>query len=170
MATRVYRSMPTIAEMRLAGSGSVEDVAQVEAGKVIGAIATVGAYNSVVFDDPVTVAVISQCYGGWVKLCSEITEDKKAIFLGQFRKMYVAYKNQGVRAASPKMAGMVERDNSAMGMIEHIPPPVFVGDHEKGQRLLEMCAPENRREIGTKQNLRQLTANIGKGAKTNAGI
>lgn len=163
IATRVYRNMPTVAEFKQALVGNVEDVAQVEAGKVLNAIATVGVYNSVVFDDPFTVAVISQGYGGWIKLCSEMTEDKKGVFLGQFRKMYVAYRNRGVRAEIPKLPGLLERDNCANGLLEYVPEHVFVGDPVKCRRLLSLAEKDKPKEIGMKQNVKQLTGMVGKG-------
>lgn len=51
--------------------GFVEDKAIVEVGKVLEAVRKHGAYWSVVFDVPVTQAVIARAYGGWARLCYE---------------------------------------------------------------------------------------------------
>ena len=62
---RKYTTMPTVADfLEHISGGSAEDKAEVEAGKVLTAIGRHGGYASVVFDDPVTQAVIVQAYGG----------------------------------------------------------------------------------------------------------
>jgi hypothetical protein len=70
----------------------------VEAGKVLTAIARHGGYASVVFDDPVTQAVIVQAYGSWVKLCEECgVEEPEKWFRKDFAKTWAAYSRQGVQ-------------------------------------------------------------------------
>jgi hypothetical protein len=157
MATRVYKGMPTIAELRNAASGQVEDIAQVEAGKVLSAISSVGAYNSVAFDNPTTTAVIRQIYGGWVKLCQELTEEKKSVFIGQFRKAFVAYARQGISERG-HMAGIVEGENRAAGYLEHVPPPVIIGDKRAALRL---AAPSRDVEAEAAPEVMRLVAGIG---------
>ena len=89
MATRKYTSMPTPADfLEHLGGGSMEDRAEVEAGKVLQAIGRYGGYASVVFDDPTTQAVIVQAYGGWVQMCG--VEESEKWFRINFAKTWAA--------------------------------------------------------------------------------
>lgn len=45
--------------------GFVEDRAIIEVSKVLEAVRQHGAYSNVIFDSPVTQAVIARAYGGW---------------------------------------------------------------------------------------------------------
>ena len=138
MATRKYTSMPTPADfLEHISGGSAEDKAEVEAGKVLTAIAKHGGYASVAFDDPVTQAVIVQAYGGWVKLCEECgAEEPEKWFRKDFAKTWSAYSRQGVRLFG-HLPGRTEIANHASGWLEHIPAPALVGDHAKALAVLE---------------------------------
>ena len=135
---RKYTSMPTVADfLEHLNGGSAEDKAEVEAGKVLTAIATHGGYASVVFDDPVTQAVIVQAYGGWVKLCEECgAEEPEKWFRKDFAKTWAAYGRQGVRLFG-HLPGRTEITNHASGWLKHIPAPVLVGDLGKALAVLE---------------------------------
>ena len=91
--------MPTVADfLEHMSGGAVEDMAEVEAGKVLAAIGEHGSYASVVFDDPVTQAVIVRAYGGWVKLCAECgAQESEKWFRKDFAKTWAAYSRQGIR-------------------------------------------------------------------------
>jgi hypothetical protein len=135
LSSRKYRGMPTVAEMlEHLGGGSVEDRAEVEAGKVLQAISQHGGYASVCFDDPVTQAVIQAGFGGWRRLCEEQKEADRKWFVKDFAKMYRAYTSQGVQRHGA-LAGLVEIDNCARGMAA--PKPVLIGDEEKARLVLE---------------------------------
>ncbi|MDL2272834.1 DUF6475 domain-containing protein [Desulfovibrio sp. OttesenSCG-928-I05] len=138
MATRKYTSMPTPADfLEHLGGGSMEDRAEVEAGKVLQAIGRHGGYASVVFDDPTTQAVIVQAYGGWAQMCAECgVEESEKWFRHNFTKTWAAYKRQGVQVFGV-LAGIFEIQNSANGFLEHIPQPKLVGNTEKAQAVLE---------------------------------
>ncbi|SBW05557.1 conserved hypothetical protein [uncultured delta proteobacterium] len=138
MATRKYTSMPTPADfLEHLGGGSIEDRAEVEAGKVLQAIGRHGGYASVVFDDPTTQAVIVQAYGGWAQMCAECgVEESEKWFRVNFAKSWAAYKRQGVQVFGV-LAGIFEIQNSANGFLEHIPQPKLVGNPEKAQAVLE---------------------------------
>ncbi|MDR2489714.1 MAG: DUF6475 domain-containing protein [Desulfovibrio sp.] len=138
MASRKYTSMPTPADFfEHLGGGSAEDKAEVEAGKVLQAIGRHGGYNSVVFDDPTTQAVIVQAYGGWAQMCAECgVEESEKWFRVNFAKTWAAYKRQGVQVFGV-LAGIFEIQNSANGFLEHIPQPKLVGNPEKAQAVLE---------------------------------
>lgn len=144
MAERKYTRMPTVAEMlEYMGEGSVEDRAEIEAAKVLKAIGDVGGYQSVVFDDPVTMAVIHGSYGGWRSLCAETTEADARWFRQQFGKTYAAYARRDVKVFG-HLPGQLEID-AAAGESLHTPRPVLVGDQSRAKAVLE--AGENRDRV-----------------------
>ncbi len=138
MATRKYTSMPTPADfLEHMSGGAAEDKAEVEAGKVLSAVSAYGGYASVVFDDPVTQAVIVQAYGGWVKLCANCgVEESENWFRKTFAKTWAAYSRQGVKQFGC-LPGLIEITNHSSGQYEHIPQPKLIGDPAKAQAVLE---------------------------------
>lgn len=138
MATRKYTTMPTPADfLEHISGGSAEDMAEVEAGKALQAIGQHGGYSSVVFDDPVTQAVIVQAYGGWPKLCAECgVEESENWFRKNFAKTWAAYARQGMKH-SGHLPGIIEISNYGNGYHEHIPPPKLIGDPDKAKAVLE---------------------------------
>ena len=138
MATRKYTSMPTPADfLEHISGGSAEDKAEVEAGRVLGAIGRHGPYVSVVFDDAVTQAVIVQAYGGWPKLCADCgVEESVHWFRKNFAKTWAAYSRQGVKQTG-HLPGIFEITNSSNGYHEHVAPPKVVGDPAKARAVLE---------------------------------
>lgn len=146
LATRKFTRMPTVAEMLdFLGDGSVEDRAEIEAAKVLKAIGDVGGYQSVVFDDPVTMAVIHGSYGGWRLLCAETSEADTRWFRQQFAKTYGAYARRDVKVFG-HLPGQLEIDEAGRaGDSERLPRPVLIGDRAKAQAVLE--AGENRDRV-----------------------
>lgn len=137
LANRKYTSMPTPADFveHIAG-GSTEDQAEIEAGKVLEAIGMHGSYSSVAFDDPNTLAVIRQAYGGWVKLCEECgVEEPEKWFRHNFAKTWAAYRRQGVQQFG-YLPGRAEIQNTANGHLRFIPPPSLVGNPEKAKFII----------------------------------
>ncbi|MDL2315812.1 DUF6475 domain-containing protein [Desulfovibrio sp. OttesenSCG-928-A18] len=117
----------------------VEDRAIVEVGKVLGAVRQHGAYSSVVFDDPVTQAVIAKAFDGWSGLCSEC--DAKG-FRWEFIRIWAAYFRQGVTQTG-HLPGIFEITNRSNGYHGHIPPPRLIGDPEKARAVLEAGEKES---------------------------
>ena len=141
--TRKYTSMPTIADFveHLSG-GNLDDLAEVEAGKVIDAISHHGGYNSVVFDDPATQAVIVQAYGGWPKLCEDCGSiEHVKWFRKDFIKTWAAYKRQGIHVYG-YLPGNSELQNRAAGWLENIPRPALVGNPQKAAAILTQGQPQ----------------------------
>ena len=138
MATRKYTSMPTPADfLEHISGGSAEDRAEVEAGKVLTAIVRHGPYDSVVFDDAVTQAVILQAYGGWPNLCADCgVEESEHWFRKNFAKTWAAYSRQGMRQTG-HLPGIFEISNRSNGYHEYIDPPILVGDPAKARAVLE---------------------------------
>ena len=158
--TRVYSSMPTPAEFIKSINGNPEQRAEVEAGKVLDAVAQVGSYNSVVFDDPVTIAVIRQGFGGWINLCKELSASGKdqMWFRKDFVRIYTSYAEQGVKGHG-SMAGIIEAENRAAGYLDHIHDPYLVGDKNKARKLFE-----TKDEQIAPQRLIELAGGVGMGA------
>lgn len=106
--------------IELLGGGALraDEIGLIEAGKVLRAIKQVGSYRSVKFDDPVTTAVISTHFGGWVKMCQDLKADADKWFLKDFEKAYVAYSRHGIKE-NAALPGVIETDNSAKGFEFH---------------------------------------------------
>ena len=140
MANRKYTTFPTLADfLECLGGGSAEDVGQVEAAKVIEAMGRHGAYKSIVFDDPVTQAVIQFYFGGWEKIC---TSNPDKWFQHEFVKTYAAYRRQG-KMLFGHLAGKVEIENGSKGLDKYIPVPVPVGEASRANAVLERGKQEN---------------------------
>lgn len=88
-------SFPKIGEIRELIFGNPEDFAEIEARKVYTAIRHVGGYQDVVFDNATTQAVITQGFGGWAKLCGEMTEEQQKWFIKDFARMYTSFAKRG---------------------------------------------------------------------------
>lgn len=138
LRTRKYSSMPTLAEMleHLDG-GDPETLGLIQATQVRNAVATYGAYASVVFDDPVTQAVIQDVYGGWAALCEDAREDKRDWQIREFVRHYVAFRASG-RRLHGHLAGIAERHNSAHCAGRCLPAPVLVGNPEVARQVLAL--------------------------------
>ncbi len=107
------------------GPNKLEDFAQVQADLVINTIRKIGSYQSVEFKDPVTTAVIQQSFGGWIKMCLELTETSEKWFRKDFVNAYHAYFRQGIKI-NGHLAGLIETDNMTRGHLEFIPDPKMV--------------------------------------------
>lgn len=139
VGSRKYTKMPTVADfMEYIGGGNIEDVALVEAGKAIEAVKRVGGYTSVTFDNPTTMAVIEQGFGGWVKFCGEMTAENEKWVAKDFVRIYSAYSRQGI-ALTGILVGRTEIHNEAHGRGEHH-NHVLIGDARKALAISERDA------------------------------
>lgn len=133
LAQRKYAKMPTLAELiECMGGGSTEDKSEVQASKVLGAIRQYGHYSSVVFDDAVTMAVIDQGFGGWPRLCQELTEDQERWWRREFVHIYAAYQHQGIKRGGV-LAGYLQWQNEMNN--RPISPPQLIGDPARAQKV-----------------------------------
>ena len=132
------------------GAQQLEDMAIVEANNALAAVKRIGRYQSVCFSDPITQAVICGVFGGWVKMCADLTSDTEKWFLKDFEKTYRAYARQGI-SQHGKLVGLIEADNSTKGLEadQHV---VLVGDKKK--------AAENMRIGGDRAKLIDITSGI----------
>lgn len=117
--------LPKPSDVVRALQGTQSDRALIAWGKAMDAAARVGAYASVVFDDPLVHAVIEDL-GGWPKFCR--CEMAELPFLqSRFCSAYKAYANRGEGLAYPaKLVGESEAANRTKG--HETAAPVFVGD------------------------------------------
>lgn len=133
--TRTTSTFPKIAEIRQAVSGQLEDQALMACLAVERAMQEVGAYQSVVFDDPVIHLVIDAFPGGWPGICSMPFEEWK-FKRKEFIELYKTFKRGGGgnRRPPPKLCGIIEQTNFQRGLEEHIPEPVRISTGRKIER------------------------------------
>ena len=137
LRSRKYTSMPTVADfIEHMGGGSAEDKAEAAAGKALRAVAEVGRYASVTFDDPVLMAVIENAWGGWPEFCAAYSGPEVKFVRRELAKTYAAYARQGVRRYG-HLSGITENSNGSAGYLEHIPTPRLIGNREEAARVLE---------------------------------
>lgn len=85
---------------------------------------TVGAYNSVDFEDPILNATIRNL-GGWPYLCQRETEELNRFIRPRFEGVYAAFWESGVGVdASQYLIGLSEQSNASHGF--EVEPPVKV--------------------------------------------
>ncbi len=149
---RQSKFFPKPAEIIGIIQGDTEDIAMVEAAKVIQAIKEYGAYHSVVFDDAWTQAVIHYGFGGWIQLCDLETHNEKW-FIKDFVKIYGSYKRTNVKYFG-HLIGTLEQANR-MNYPEYIPTAKLIGDAEKAEMI------QNAENKLLNQNVKFLVANIG---------
>lgn len=119
------------------GKDQLESRAIIEAGRVLESIKRVGAYKSICFDDPVTQAAISQGFGGWIKLCQDLTVDQEGWFTKDFAKIYKAYAMDKIKHYG-KLSGIADTTNSASGKKIEL-EIVYIGNVKKAKQI-EMAA------------------------------
>lgn len=127
--------------------GTNSDRSLIAWGKVLDAMQRVGAYSSVVFDDPVIHAVIEDL-GGWVKLCrSEMNEIQ--FVQKRFCDSYKAYAGRSEGISYPgKLMGAHDIENVKGGYRSQ--QPVLIGNAEKAKQVLRLGA------VGPKTEFTQL--------------
>ena len=115
------------------GENAIEDHAIIQSHLVLNSIKTIGRYQTVRFEDRTTSAVITQLFGGWVKMCSELTNDTEKWFLKDFEKAYKAYKRKGIEY-NGNLIGLVDSTNEEKG-IEYNNEPVLIGYDNKLKQI-----------------------------------
>lgn len=75
ISTYVYNNIPKPAVIIKAIDGSIEEQGSIAWTYVVQAIRDIGAYQSVIFDDPTINSVIQNFMGGWTALCQTLLED-----------------------------------------------------------------------------------------------
>jgi len=137
--------MPVPADIIKMIGGTSKDSAFLAWSKVDKAVQRVGNHKSVVFDDPLIHAVISDM-GGWISL-GEKDEDEWPFIGNEFKARYQGYKSRGeLPEYNGKLIGLSEANNRTAGF--EIAPPVLIGDAVLAKRVLE-CATGKSLQITT---------------------
>lgn len=138
--TRKYNKMPPVGEVIEKIESKIgnnnEKIAEKEAYKVWNAIKNVSPYANVVFDNPVTQAVI-ETMGGWSSLCISYKEDQLFYFKKEFISAYLSHVNSGIYKLGP-LSGLSGIDKNGVKMI---------GDEEKCQKVLASSGMFGKKEI-----------------------
>ncbi|SUO95218.1 DUF6475 domain-containing protein [Suttonella ornithocola] len=100
-----------------------ENAAMLAWAKVRRALGSIGAYQSVVFDDAKIHAVIS-LMGGWVKLCQEQTES----LIWREKEFIKLYANNAELPHPSHLIGLTEAENISKGY--PAPKPRVIGNRE----------------------------------------
>lgn len=126
--------MPKPADIVKQLHGTHGDRSLVAWGKVFGAMSSVGAYKSVVFDDAVIHAVIDDL-GGWIKVCR--TGNNELPFMQKrFCDTYKAYSARQDLKYPAQLIGEHDQTNAQFGY-ESINGPILIGDARKALSIRE---------------------------------
>lgn len=111
--------------VRLLG-GTTKDRAIMAWNKAKKAISSVGSYESVVFDDPIIHAVISDM-GGWVTFCQGSADELK-FRQTDFENRYRTYLFAPPQSYPKVLAGISQTENASSGL--EVSPPLTIGNIE----------------------------------------
>jgi hypothetical protein len=125
---------PKPADIVRALAGTQTDRALVAWGKFHDGMQRVGAYASVVFDDPVIHAVVEDL-GGWPKLCRG-TLDELPHVQRRFCESYRAYSRRTDVAFPARLRGASEAENSLAG--RRVAPPVLIGNPAAAAEVMRL--------------------------------
>lgn len=134
---------PKPADVVRALQGTRTDRSRQAWGQVLDAMHRVGAYQSVVFDDPIVHLVIEDL-GGWMQTCRTVADSYQE---HRFCEAYRAYagRTNGLPPHPPKLVGEFEATNSQEG--RRVRPPVLIGNHERAALVFKGGSPEGRNQI-----------------------
>lgn len=118
--------------VKLIGGGTM-DGALVAWSMVDRAMRTVGPYETVVFDDPIIHAVVSDM-GGWIEL-GKRTDDDWPFRAKEFEARYRGYRTRGrVEHYPNKLPGIIDATNAPNGF--DLALPTLIGDRARATRVL----------------------------------
>jgi len=120
--------MPKPADIVRQLQGTHTDRSLIAWGKVFGAMQSVGAYASVVFDEGIIHAVIEDM-GGWPKLC-RCNNDELPFIQKRFCDSYKAYAGRSDLIYPAQLTGQHEQENSKLGYVMNR-KPTLIGDQQK---------------------------------------
>jgi hypothetical protein len=129
-----HRFFPKPSELVALIVGSDADQALRAWSKVLRAIRGVGAYRTVVFDDPLIHVVICDM-GGWQALCAMLV-DEEPFRAKEFERRYVGYVARPPTRYPRQLTGITDTINSTQGYSQ-IRPPTLVGDEQKALQVLQ---------------------------------
>ena len=110
---------------------ALEEKAEVAWQTVVKAMSDHGAWQSVIFDDKVTMGVV-EAIGGWRELC--MTETDKLVWKQkEFVKLYCIDKKAGIDRGVDKLIGNFELTNGERGL--KAKSPILIRDNGKPKQL-----------------------------------
>lgn len=113
--------------------------------KVMTAVGRCGQYSSVVFDDAVIHAVLSDL-GGWPKLCQTMA-DELPFVQNRFEKLYQGYRLKTELPVYPRyLVGLSEADNRQRGYKTE--PPVPIGNTEACRLVYKGGSDQHAVQVG----------------------
>ena len=128
--------MPKPADIIRLIEGANVDLAAMAWAKVDRAWRTIGHMESVVFDDLLIHAVLSDM-GGWAGLMSRNDNDSWPFVAREFEDRYRAYKVMRRTPVYPAiLKGMMQIENDANGFSKHNNPPRLIGNAEQAREVL----------------------------------
>ena len=129
---------------------TAEALAEQAWAEVLSYMASVGAYKSVKFRDPIINAVIKNL-GGWVMLCQKTYYELETTTKWNFKKLYFAYAISGSCPEVAYLPGIAELTNLQLGYFEMIEPPVLVGQERVQVQLVSLEEGKQMLPIETKE-------------------
>lgn len=126
---------PKVADLIRIMQGTHTDRAQLAWGKTLEAMASVGAYTDVVFDDPAIHAVVEDL-GGWPKLCRTDTNDLGYV-QHRFCESHKAYTGRGQFAYPRRLMGDRSPDYEYEKKGLPLPPPALIGNQDKARSVYQ---------------------------------
>lgn len=125
--------MPKIADFVRMLQGSTQDAALVAWAKVDQAVRRIGAYQDVVFDDPIIHRVI-QDMGGWIGLGTK-NEDEWPFVAKEFENRYRGFKQRSEIPDYPgRLIGITNAHNEQKGF--KTDSPILIGNETKAIQVM----------------------------------
>jgi hypothetical protein len=125
--------MPKVADVVKFIEGSTLTQAMRAWRKVEHAIHAAGGWQSVVFDDFLIHAVISDM-GGWELLC-QTTKDELVFKIREFERRFQGYRLRSPGEYPRRLIGRFERENAVHGYATQ--PPMLIGDPQSAQLVYQ---------------------------------
>lgn len=151
------RFLPKPADLVRVLSGTRTDRSLLAWGKVHDAIRTVGAYQSVAFDEGLIHAAIEDA-GGWIALC-RAEADELPFLQKRFCDAYKAYAGRGEAPIfPPRLPGIHELDNAGRGYATT--GAVLIGDPVGAHEVLRLGTSAPKTRITAPMSLEDVTARV----------
>lgn len=150
LQTRVYQSMPKIAEFLEILEGSIEDKARLALDQLTYAIGEHGPNKNVVFEDK-TIMTVVENNGGWEKICNLEGKDWDNFRKFEFEKQYKTYVKTPHQAPEI-LLGWATKKNGRDGYQTQNDPVYFVGNGYKAPMALIAYEREKQKEAKAIQN------------------
>lgn len=135
--------MPKPADIVRNLQGTRTDRSLLAWGKVLDAMQRVGAYQSVVFDEPAIHAAIEDL-GGWPQICRGEMKDLPFVEK-RFCDSYKAYITTGNFGFSGELAGVHALENHAKGF--RTQPPMLIGNRAKALEVRALGGSKPKTEM-----------------------